>query len=120
MTSELVGKFRSKKDFMKYFSENLQLYLPPSKMITKDFLKLVLSEDKQLIPINKVKFVNVPHYDELSVKRFWPRMQLDSEFMKHFPDATPDSRLPDRSYFWNILNTTHTAYMERVLAHAND
>ena len=44
MTSELIGKFRSKKDFLKYFSENLQLYVPPEKMINKDFLKQVFSD----------------------------------------------------------------------------
>ena len=42
MTSELVGKFRSKADFIKYFRENLQLYVPPEVYINKDFLKQVL------------------------------------------------------------------------------
>ena len=42
MTSELVGKFRSKADFIKYFKENLQLYVPPEVYINKDFLKQVL------------------------------------------------------------------------------
>ena len=35
MASELVGKFKSKSDFLKYFKECLQLYLPPEYMITK-------------------------------------------------------------------------------------
>ena len=39
MTQELIGKFRSKSDFVKYFSESLQLYLPPDKMVNKDFIK---------------------------------------------------------------------------------
>ena len=74
VASDLIGKFRSKKDFIKYFTENLQLYVPPEKMINKDFLKQVFSEEKKLLEISNVKFINVPHYDELSVKRFWPRM----------------------------------------------
>ena len=56
MTHELIGKFRSKSDFIKYFSENrtypsfltkfcaVQLYVPPAKMVNKDFIKLVLTE----------------------------------------------------------------------------
>ena len=44
MTHELIGKFRSKSDFIRYFSENLQLYLPPEKMVNKDFIKQVLTE----------------------------------------------------------------------------
>ena len=44
MTQELMGKFRSKADFIKYFSEGLQLYVPPEKMVNKDFIKMVLTE----------------------------------------------------------------------------
>ena len=74
MTQELIGKFRSKSDFIKYFSESLQLYVPPSKMVNKDFIKQVLSEEKRLLSLNKVKYVNMPRYDELSVAKFWPRL----------------------------------------------
>ena len=35
MAQELATKFKSKSDFMKYFKECLQLYLPPEYMITK-------------------------------------------------------------------------------------
>ena len=41
-------------------------------MVNKDFLKLVLTEEKALLQLDQVKYVNVPHYDELSVKKFWP------------------------------------------------
>ena len=115
MTSELIGKFRSKRDFIKYFSESLQLYVPPEKMINKDFIKQVLSEEKQFLEIKKVKFVNVPHYDELSVKKFWPRVQTDRDFMRYMPDPTPDGRLPDRTFFWNVLNTVQTQYVKNVV-----
>ena len=74
MIAELIGKFRSKRDFIKYFSENLQLYMPPENMINKDFIKRVLQDEKRLLELKKVKYVNVPHYDELSVKKFWPRV----------------------------------------------
>ena len=36
-------------------------------MVNKDFLKKVLSEEKKLLSLNDVKYVNVPRYDELSV-----------------------------------------------------
>jgi len=44
-------------------------------MYNKDFLKLVLEgESKFLLKLKNVKFINVPVYDELSVKKFWPIM----------------------------------------------
>ena len=81
MTSELVGKFRSKSDFIKFFKECMQLYTPPEKYINKDFLKQVLAEEKRLLPNMEVKPVNVPLYDELSVKKFYPMLQKDPNFM---------------------------------------
>ena len=30
--NELIGRFKSKEDFLKYFKENLQLYTPPDYM----------------------------------------------------------------------------------------
>jgi hypothetical protein len=72
--SELIGKFRCKQDFIKYFKEQLQLYVPPEICINKDFLKSVLKEEKSLFSMQDVKWVNVPQYDELSVKNLWPDM----------------------------------------------
>ena len=41
-------------------------------MFNKDFLKQVLTEDKLLYEMKDVKLVNVPQFDELSVKKLWP------------------------------------------------
>ena len=61
----------------------------------------------------------MPKYDELSVKKFWPLMQKDVAFMMYMPDPTADGRFPEREYFWNVLNTLQTAYVQRLLEHAN-
>ena len=59
---DLIGRFRSKADIYEYLSEHRkslstltffdsgQYYLPPIKMITKDFLKEVFAGRKHLIP----------------------------------------------------------------------
>ena len=120
MTSELIGKFRSKADFLKFFKECLQLYTPPEQYINKDFLKQVLAEDKSLMELGDLRPINVPLYDELSVKKFYPKAQQDKTVMKFLPDPRPDGRLPDRVYFFNILNTVHPEYMKKVIEHANE
>lgn len=120
MTSELIGKFRSKSDFIKFFKDSLQLYVPPEKYINKDFLKQVFTEEKQLLSNDEVKTVNVPLYDELSVKKFYPMVLGEKEVMKYLPDPTPDMRLPDRKYFFNILNTLKPEYMKNVIEYANN
>ena len=76
-------------------------------MVNKDFIKQVLSEEKALMPLDKVKWVSVPHYDELSVKKFMPMLSDDSDFKKYFPAPGREARLPDRTFFWNIAHTLH-------------
>ena len=90
----------------------MQLYLPPEYMMNKDFLKEVLKEDKQLLPLNEVNRVHVPLYDELAVATFWPRMQGDERFMMFFPSKLPKGRVPDREYFWNIMHTLNSDYVQ--------
>ena len=104
---------------MSYFRHQLQLYVPPEKMLNRDFMKQLLAEDKKLLELRAVRHVNVPRYDELSVKKFWPLMQKDAAFMQYMPDPAADGRLPEREYFWNVLNTLQTAYVQRLIEHAN-
>ena len=74
-------------------------------MLNRDFMKQLLAEEKKLLELRQVIHVNVPRYDELSVKKFWPLLQRDQVFMLYMPDPMPDGRLPEREYFWNVLNT---------------
>ena len=119
MAQELLARFRSKEDFISYMTNQLQLYVPPEKMLNRDFMKQLLAEDKKLLELRHVVHVNVPRYDELSVKKFWPLMQQDPAFMQYMPDPTPDGRLPEREYFWNVFNTLQTEYVGRLIEHAN-
>jgi hypothetical protein len=74
-------------------------------MINKDFLKDILTENKYLLRQNQVKRIHVPLYDELSVIKLWPMLQSDEAFMKHFPSKMAKGRVPDREYFFNLMNT---------------
>jgi hypothetical protein len=39
--------------------------------------------------------------------------------MKFFPDHLPKGRNPDRSYFFNVLNTIEEDYCQKLIVHAN-
>ena len=97
----------------------MQLYLPPEYMMNKDFLKEVLKEDKQLLKLNEVNRVSVPLYDELAVAKFWPMMQDDARFVRFFPSKLPKGRVPDREYFWNIMHTLHSDFVQQTIKHAH-
>ena len=63
----------------------------------------------------EVRFIEVPHYDELSVKNLWPDFKKDAEFCSFFPATFPKGKGPPRDYFFNILNTIHPEYLHQVM-----
>ena len=85
-----------------------------------DFLRQVLTEEKELMKLEDIKMVQVPNYDELSVKNLWPHMQKIDAFMKFFPDKIPKGRLPSREYFFNIMNTINQDYTMSIIKHATE
>ena len=127
MPADIANRFSSKSDFLKYFKENrksairfsrillVQLYVPPVLMVNKDFIRQLLCEEKHLFPLKDVKLVNVPVYDELSVKNLWPHCQTIPDIMKYFPDALPKGRNPDREFFFNVLNTLNEQYVAQLI-----
>ena len=80
-------------------------------MLNKDYIRMLLNDEKKLMPIKEVRTVNVPKFDELSVKKLFPLMRTDLHFMRFFPDNYPEGRWPDRRYFFNVLNTLQFDYL---------
>ena len=62
-----------------------------------------------------MKHVHIPKYEELSVKKLWPLMWNIENFMVYMPDPTPEGRLPERQYFWNVLNTVNSGYVSQLV-----
>jgi hypothetical protein len=62
--------------------------------------------------------VNVPLYDELSVKNLWPEMIQYPEFRRYMPDHLPKGRQIDRSYFFNVMMTLNPEYTGTIIQHA--
>jgi hypothetical protein len=88
--------------------------------MNKDFLKQVFLGEKKLLALSEVRHVNMPVYDETSVVQLWPDFQEDARFMLYFPDKFPKGRLPDRSYFFCVMNTLMEEYTQAILKHANE
>ena len=79
----------------------------------------MLADQKQLIRKEDVSYIEVPHYDELSVKQLWPQFNGDDLLVRYFPDEYPKDKGPPREYFFNILNTLYPDFLAQILEHAN-
>ena len=73
-----------------------------------------------LLRLDQVKRVHVSLYNELAVVKIWPMMQSDEQIMRYFPDKLPKGRVPDRSYFFDIVHTFQQRYLKALIKHANN
>ena len=69
--------------------------------MNKDLLKDVLAGKKQLLKKAEIRTIQVPHYDELSVKSIWPQFKKYETMASYFPDKFPMGKGPPRDYFFN-------------------
>ena len=100
------------------FNSNIhqvQFFLPPKSQVTKDFLKAVFTGDKFLYKKKDIDYIHVSHYEELSVKNLWVELKEDATFKKYFSDEYPADRMPNRDYFFNILNTLYPVYLANIM-----
>ena len=66
-----------------------------------------------------VDFIEVPQWEELSVKKLWKDLKEDGAFNIYFQDSYPEDRGPCRTYFIDILNTVYPDYLSKIMAHAS-
>jgi hypothetical protein len=92
--------------------------MPSRKKVTKDFLKLVFAGKKDLIPQAQIRPINVPKYDELSTRALIAEVMGNKELAKFFPEQRTACDLPDREYFFNVINTVEPNYLQTLIKHA--
>ena len=81
---------------------------------------MILVERKKLLTLSEVKWIEAPRYIELSVKNLYESFKGDERMMLYFPDRLPKGRLPDRAYFFNVLNTVHHDYTQELVRVASN
>ena len=87
-------------------------------MLNKDFLRDILQDKKKLMKQADITPITVPKYDELSVKAMLPEWQAQPDFWVYFPDKLAKDRLPDRTYFFTIMNSLHPEYVAAMIRNA--
>ncbi len=93
----LLGRFRSKEDLYRYFSQHGKLnqllyrddivgiFLPSMQGTTLAFMKDILKDEKRTLRTNEVVHLEVPLYPEISVKNLYEEALADPEVTKYLP-----------------------------------
>jgi hypothetical protein len=84
------------------------------------FMRDILSEAKQFLRQNEVNHIEVPCYQEISVKNLYEDAMKDELLMKYLPTREQLSgRLPERDFFFGLMCTLRNQYMKDIIAGAH-
>ena len=96
-----------------------KLYTPPASCLTKEWIRLVLSGEKRLLPKNEVIPVDAGCYPELAVKTLYAEYAERPDIKPFLPPKVNKGRSCDKTYFWNVVNTLTDGEVEAMVDHAN-
>ena len=48
----------------------------------------------------------------------WPDLKKDAAFIIYFQNDFADQKVPNREYFFNVLNSIYPEYLQSVMRHA--
>ena len=128
---ELLARFRSKEDLYRYMTQHgkrlesrltaaiVNVFLPTMKGTKLSFMRDILSDTKRHLKQNEINHMEVPNFQELSVKNMYNDALADPVLSKYLPSKEQLSgKLPERDFFFGILCTLKNQYMKDVIADA--
>ena len=84
------------------------------------FMRDLLSEAKLCLKQNEVNRMEVPCYQEISVKNLYEDAIKDEVLAKYLPSKEQlAGRLPEREFFFGLLCTLRNQYMKDIIAEAH-
>lgn len=97
------------------------VFLPSLKGTSLDFMRDILKESKLHLKANEVIHLDVPHYQEISVRNMYDDAMQDEVLVKYLPSKKQlSNKLPEREFFFGVLCTMKKQYMTDVIKQAHD
>lgn len=84
----------------------VNVFLPSMKATKLSFMRDILSEKKLHLKQNEVIRLEIPAYQELSVKNLYDDAMKDAELSKYLPSKEQlSNKLPEREFFFGVMCT---------------
>ena len=93
-------------------------HLPSRKQCPFAFLQELASGRKKYLLRQHVPSFHMPTWPELAVSKLWPIVQTDAAFMPYFPSKLPVGKVPEKHFFWGILQAIKPGYVKCLMKDA--
>ena len=83
------------------------------------FMRDILSNQKLHLKQNEVIRLEIPNYQEISVKNMYEDAMKDPELSKYLPTKEQlSNKLPERDFFFSVMCTLKKQYMQDIIEEA--
>ena len=79
----------------------------------------MLKGEKKVFKVTEVRQIIIPKLEELSVKNILNQAKNDVNIKEYFPDEYFKKLAPDRTFFFNTINTIYPGYLPALVCGAN-
>ena len=98
----------------------MNVFLPTMNGTKLSFMRDVLADKKLHLKQNEVIRLDIPAYQELSVKNLYEDAMKDPVLTKYLPTKEQlSNKLPEREFFFGILCTLRKQYMTDIIYDAS-
>jgi hypothetical protein len=99
----------------------VNVFLPTMKGTKLSFMRDVLADKKLHLKQNEVIRLDIPAYQELSVKNLYEDALKDPVLTKYLPTKEQlSNKLPEREFFFGVLCTLRKQYMTDIIQAASN
>lgn len=97
----------------------VNVFLPSMKGTKLAFMRDILSEQKLHLKQNEVIRLEIPCYQEISVKNLYDDAITDPVLSRYLPTKEQlSNKLPEREFFFGVLCTLKKQYMQEIIENA--
>ena len=74
--------------------------------------------EKFIYRVGEINQITVPILEELSVLKVLEMIKGDDHVQKYFPDEFFTKKIPERKFFFDVLNTVYEDFLPPLISHA--
>jgi len=86
--------------------------------VNKEFFKSLFKGDNKAHKVTDVKHIIVPKIDELGIIKMLDMVRTDPLVKQYLPDEYYKKLTPDRSFFFNTINTLYDGFIPELISGA--
>ena len=92
-----------------------QRYLDVDANVNWIFVKQLLAGQKKAFKLSEVRRIELPRYDELSIKVLLDMIHNDQAIRVYLRDDVSEDKPPSRNFLANIINSVYPKYLPHVI-----